>query len=225
MCLVFCPPTRPHRHCSLDHRTTRFRLRAEGRIRSPPPRPIPIHTLIWSDPHPVHLIFVPEYVSPPIRSQSSLSQKCGYSRGAFFPFFGTSFVISPLQWLYSTPRMHRASRSRSTAGMTARRFTFPLGSSSFSFSLHPDLSVPSPPLPPPSLQLITQSLYHGHDRAMLLQNTLFRCGGAAIALTNKKMLIPRAKYRLRHLVCTTEYLGAQKKTALRAGRAPLRNAW
>lgn len=53
-----------------------------------------------------------------------------------------------------------------------------------------------------STELITQSLYHGHERSMLLQNTLFRCGGAAIALTNKKRLIGRAKYRLRHLVRT-----------------------
>lgn len=29
-----------------------------------------------------------------------------------------------------------------------------------------------------STELITQSLYHGHEKAMLLQNTLFRCGGA-----------------------------------------------
>ena len=37
---------------------------------------------------------------------------------------------------------------------------------------------------------------------MLLQNTLFRCGGAAICLTNKSSLVGRAKYRLRHLVRT-----------------------
>lgn len=53
-----------------------------------------------------------------------------------------------------------------------------------------------------STELITQSLYHGHEKAFLLQNTLFRCGGAAVALTNKASLIGRAKYRLRHLVRT-----------------------
>ena len=29
-----------------------------------------------------------------------------------------------------------------------------------------------------STESITQSLYHGHEKSMLLQNTLFRCGGA-----------------------------------------------
>ena len=53
-----------------------------------------------------------------------------------------------------------------------------------------------------STELITQSLYHGHEKGMLLQNTLFRSGGAAIALTNKASLIGKAKYRLRHLVRT-----------------------
>lgn len=53
-----------------------------------------------------------------------------------------------------------------------------------------------------STELITQSLYHGHLKGMLLQNTLFRCGGAAICLTNKSSLVGRAKYRLRHLVRT-----------------------
>jgi len=53
-----------------------------------------------------------------------------------------------------------------------------------------------------STELITQSLYHGHEKAMLLQNTLFRCGGAAIMLTNKPRLVGRASYRLRHLVRT-----------------------
>jgi len=53
-----------------------------------------------------------------------------------------------------------------------------------------------------STELITQSLYHGHEKSMLLQNTLFRCGGAAVLLTNKPRLLLRAKYRLRHLVRT-----------------------
>jgi len=53
-----------------------------------------------------------------------------------------------------------------------------------------------------STELITQSLYHGHEKAMLLQNTLFRCGGAAICLTNKPRLAVKARYRLRHLVRT-----------------------
>merc|ERR1740138_445082 len=37
---------------------------------------------------------------------------------------------------------------------------------------------------------------------MLLQNTLFRCGGAAIMLTNKASRILQARYRLHHLVRT-----------------------
>merc|ERR1719487_1828446 len=37
---------------------------------------------------------------------------------------------------------------------------------------------------------------------MLLQNTLFRCGGAAVMLTNKASRIGQARYRLRHLVRT-----------------------
>merc|ERR550537_1750919 len=53
-----------------------------------------------------------------------------------------------------------------------------------------------------STELITQSMYHGHEKSMLLQNTLFRCGGAAIALTNKNALLGRCKYRLKHLVRT-----------------------
>ena len=53
-----------------------------------------------------------------------------------------------------------------------------------------------------STESITQSLYHGHEKSMLLQNTLFRCGGAAILLTNRPRLLWRAKYRLRHLVRT-----------------------
>lgn len=53
-----------------------------------------------------------------------------------------------------------------------------------------------------STELISQSLYHGHEKAMLLQNTLFRCGGAAVLLSNKKGLTARAKYKLKSLVRT-----------------------
>ena len=53
-----------------------------------------------------------------------------------------------------------------------------------------------------STELISQSLYHGHEKGMLLQNTLFRCGGAAVMLTNKASRIAQARYRLRHLVRT-----------------------
>jgi len=53
-----------------------------------------------------------------------------------------------------------------------------------------------------STELITRSLYHGHEKSMLLQNTLFRSGGAALLLTNRSRLVARAKYHLRHLVRT-----------------------
>jgi len=53
-----------------------------------------------------------------------------------------------------------------------------------------------------STELISQALYHGHNKGMLLQNTLFRCGGAAVMLTNKASRIHQARYRLRHLVRT-----------------------
>ena len=63
-----------------------------------------------------------------------------------------------------------------------------------------------------STELISQSLYHGHEKSMLLQNTLFRCGGAAILLSNKPTLSFRAKYRLKSLVrtqcCDDESYGA-----------------
>jgi 3-ketoacyl-CoA synthase len=36
-----------------------------------------------------------------------------------------------------------------------------------------------------STELISQCLYHGNDRSFLVQNTLFRCGGAAVLLSNK----------------------------------------
>ena len=53
-----------------------------------------------------------------------------------------------------------------------------------------------------SLEVLTQSLYHGHEKGFLLQNVLFRVGGAAVLLTSKPTLVSKAKYRLRHLVRT-----------------------
>mmetsp|Transcript_22110 Transcript_22110/g.69151 ORF Transcript_22110/g.69151 Transcript_22110/m.69151 type:complete len:541 (+) Transcript_22110:50-1672(+) len=51
-----------------------------------------------------------------------------------------------------------------------------------------------------STENLTQNLYHGNERSMLLQNTLFRCGGAAILLSNKWRDGRRAKYKLLHVV-------------------------
>mmetsp|Transcript_20271 Transcript_20271/g.29955 ORF Transcript_20271/g.29955 Transcript_20271/m.29955 type:complete len:375 (+) Transcript_20271:148-1272(+) len=47
-----------------------------------------------------------------------------------------------------------------------------------------------------STENLTQNLYHGNERSMLLQNTLFRCGGAAIILSNKWQDAMRAKMKL-----------------------------
>jgi len=53
-----------------------------------------------------------------------------------------------------------------------------------------------------STENLTQNLYHGNDRSMLLQNTLFRCGGAAILLSNKWRDGRRAKFKLLRIVRT-----------------------
>ncbi|KAJ1451054.1 FAE1/Type III polyketide synthase-like protein-domain-containing protein [Pelagophyceae sp. CCMP2097] len=53
-----------------------------------------------------------------------------------------------------------------------------------------------------STENLTQNLYHGNTRSMLLQNTLFRCGGAAILLSNRWRDGQRAKYKLLHVVRT-----------------------
>uniref|UniRef100_A0A7S2XYV1 3-ketoacyl-CoA synthase n=1 Tax=Fibrocapsa japonica TaxID=94617 RepID=A0A7S2XYV1_9STRA len=55
-----------------------------------------------------------------------------------------------------------------------------------------------------STENLTQNLYHGNERSMLLQNTLFRCGGAAILLTNKPSAGFKAKYKL---LCTVRTQG------------------
>eukprot|EP00123_Amoebidium_parasiticum_P001307 comp12363_c0_seq1/m.7246 comp12363_c0_seq1/g.7246 ORF comp12363_c0_seq1/g.7246 comp12363_c0_seq1/m.7246 type:complete len:432 (-) comp12363_c0_seq1:444-1739(-) len=54
-----------------------------------------------------------------------------------------------------------------------------------------------------STENLTQNMYYGNERGMLLQNTLFRCGGAAILLSNRWGDGLRAKYKLLHAVRTT----------------------
>ncbi|PNW80516.1 hypothetical protein CHLRE_07g320550v5 [Chlamydomonas reinhardtii] len=46
----------------------------------------------------------------------------------------------------------------------------------------------------------TPAFYKGRDKHRLVTNVLFRMGGAAVLLTNKRALIPRAKYALQHRV-------------------------
>jgi predicted naringenin-chalcone synthase len=53
-----------------------------------------------------------------------------------------------------------------------------------------------------STENLTQALYRGNSRAFLLQNTLFRVGGAAVLLSNKHKDGFRAKYKLLHVVRT-----------------------
>ncbi|CAK9111974.1 3-ketoacyl-CoA synthase 17 (KCS-17) (Very long-chain fatty acid condensing enzyme 17) (VLCFA condensing enzyme 17) [Durusdinium trenchii] len=47
-----------------------------------------------------------------------------------------------------------------------------------------------------SMENITQNLYKGNDKSMLLQNTLFRCGGCALLLSSRILDSMRAKYKL-----------------------------
>ncbi|XWS34951.1 hypothetical protein CRYUN_Cryun21dG0081600 [Craigia yunnanensis] len=53
-----------------------------------------------------------------------------------------------------------------------------------------------------STEIITSNYYEGNERAMLLPNCLFRMGGAAILLSNRRSERWRAKYRLVHVVRT-----------------------
>lgn len=60
-----------------------------------------------------------------------------------------------------------------------------------------------------STEIITPNYYKGNERAMLLPNCLFRMGGAAILLSNRRSERHRAKYRLVHVVRT--HKGADDK--------------
>ncbi|GJX45733.1 very-long-chain 3-ketoacyl-CoA synthase, thiolase-like protein [Tanacetum coccineum] len=53
-----------------------------------------------------------------------------------------------------------------------------------------------------STEILTTSPYMGTERSMLLPNCLFRMGGAAILLTNKRSQHKNAKYKLLHVVPT-----------------------
>lgn len=59
-----------------------------------------------------------------------------------------------------------------------------------------------------STENLTQNLYLGNDRGFLLQNTLFRCGGAAMILTNKWTDAFRARFKLLHVV-RTQYVSEE----------------
>lgn len=51
-----------------------------------------------------------------------------------------------------------------------------------------------------STEILTPNFYHGNDRGFLIQNTLFRCGGAAMVLSNRWSDGRRAWYKLLHTV-------------------------
>lgn len=53
-----------------------------------------------------------------------------------------------------------------------------------------------------STENLTQNLYHGNERSFLLQNTLFRCGGAAMLMTNRWTDAYRSLFKLLYVVRT-----------------------
>jgi predicted naringenin-chalcone synthase len=53
-----------------------------------------------------------------------------------------------------------------------------------------------------STEILTPNLYYGNERGFVLQNTLFRCGGAAMVLSNNWFDGHRALFKLLHLVRT-----------------------
>ncbi|KIZ04826.1 3-ketoacyl-CoA synthase 9 [Monoraphidium neglectum] len=53
-----------------------------------------------------------------------------------------------------------------------------------------------------STENITQNRYFGNKKSMLIPNTIFRVGGAAMLLTNKRKESRRSKYRLDHVLRT-----------------------
>ena len=51
-----------------------------------------------------------------------------------------------------------------------------------------------------STEILTPNFYHGNEKGFLIQNTLFRCGGAAMVLSNSWFDGKRAWYKLLHTV-------------------------
>merc|ERR1712019_313262 len=47
-----------------------------------------------------------------------------------------------------------------------------------------------------STEIITPNFYYGNEKSMMLQNSLFRCGGAALILSSRRCDASRAKYEL-----------------------------
>ena len=63
-----------------------------------------------------------------------------------------------------------------------------------------------------STENITQNWYRGNDRSMLLSNCLFRCGAAAMLLSNKGRDARRARFKLLHIVRTHSNTAAHGRT-------------
>ncbi|KAF5757513.1 putative very-long-chain 3-oxoacyl-CoA synthase [Helianthus annuus] len=61
-----------------------------------------------------------------------------------------------------------------------------------------------------STEILTPNSYRGKERSMLLPNCLFRMGGAAILLTNKRSQSTHAKYSLLHVIRT--HKGSEDKS-------------
>lgn len=60
-----------------------------------------------------------------------------------------------------------------------------------------------------SMEAVAPNGYRGNTKSKLIANVLFRMGGAAILLSNKKQHKPVAKYKLEHLVRT--HMGSNDK--------------
>ncbi|CAA0805656.1 3-ketoacyl-CoA synthase 6 [Striga hermonthica] len=73
-----------------------------------------------------------------------------------------------------------------------------------------------------STEILTPNRYMGKERAMLLPNCLFRMGGAALLMSNRRAERRRAKYRLAHVVRT--HKGSDEKS-YRFGNTSSSSLW